>query len=188
VDGTLESVFEPVAWRMARDGTPYRGVLYAGLMVTEGGPMVLEFNARFGDPEAQVLLPLLDGDLAAGLLGVATGDLAAMEGALGLAGGRAAVGVVLASEGYPDASVTGRELRGADPAGPDDAGPRLVFHAGTRAGRGGAHETAGGRVATFVGIGSDHAAARSEAYAALAEASLDGGQYRADIGQEAAAG
>ncbi|MDP9269392.1 MAG: phosphoribosylamine--glycine ligase, partial [Chloroflexota bacterium] len=76
----VATIFEPIAWRMARDGIPYRGVLYAGLMLTDAGPMVLEFNARFGDPEAQVLLPLLDGDLAGALLGVATGDRAAMEG------------------------------------------------------------------------------------------------------------
>ena len=86
---------------MARDGSPYRGVLYAGLMLTDDGPMVLEFNARFGDPEAQVLLPMLDGDLAAALLGCAAGDRGLMEGSVGLRGG-AAVGVVIAAEGYPE--------------------------------------------------------------------------------------
>jgi phosphoribosylamine--glycine ligase len=187
VEATLASVFEPVAWRMTRDGTPYRGVLYAGLMVTTDGPMVLEFNARFGDPEAQVLLPLLDGDLAAALTGVAGGDRSAMEGALGMAGHRAAVGVVLASEGYPEAPIVGRRLLGADPAGREDAGPRLVFHAGTRVAGDGGPEAAGGRVASFVGLGADHAAARSEAYAALGEASLEGGRYRADVAQELSA-
>jgi phosphoribosylamine--glycine ligase len=183
VEGMLATVFEPIAWRMARDGAPYRGVLYAGLMLTDAGPMVLEFNARFGDPEAQVLLPLLDGDLAAALLATAVGDRGAMEGAVALARDRAAVGVVLASEGYPDASLTGRPLRGADPAGPGDAGPQLCFHAGTRRAEDG-HETGGGRVATFVGIGPDHATARGHAYAALAGAQLEGGLHRTDIASE----
>lgn len=184
VDATVASVFEPIAWRMVRDGTPYRGVLYAGLMVTDAGPMVLEFNARFGDPEAQVLLPILEGDLAAALLGAATGDRAAMEESLGL-GGRAAVGVVLASDGYPDQAVTGLALRGAEPSGAGDGGPRLCFHAGTRRADGG-HVTSGGRVATFVGLGDDLEAARREAYAGLAGAELEGGQHRADIAAVAA--
>lgn len=179
LEATLETVFEPIAWRMARDGTPYRGVLYAGLMLTDAGPMVLEFNARFGDPEAQVLLPLLEGHLFAALLGVARGDRAAMEGSIGMGPG-AAVGVVLASEGYPDTPITGRPLRGADPSGADDAGPRLCFHAGTRRADG-AYASGGGRVATLVGLGSDLAAARQAAYAALAGTELEGGQHRADI-------
>jgi len=185
VEGTLATVFEPIAWRMARDGTPYRGVLYAGLMLTDSGPMVLEFNARFGDPEAQVLLPVLDGDLAAALHGTAAGDRGAMEDAVALARDRAAVGVVLASEAYPDAPLTGRPLRGADPAAPADAGPQLCFHAGTRR-AGDGHETAGGRVATFVGIGPEHATARGYAYAALAGAELEGGLQRIDIAAELA--
>ncbi len=174
------SILEPVAWRMARDGNPYRGLLYAGLMLTESGPMVLEFNARFGDPEAQVVLPLLGGDLAAALLGVATGDRAAMEESAGLGPG-AAVGVVLASEGYPENPITGRALGGADPSTADDDGPRLCFHAGTRSVRGG-YATAGGRVATFVGLADEVGAARDVAYAGLAEAELEGGLHRSDIG------
>ena len=79
LERSVAEIFEPIAWRMARDGTPYRGVLYAGLMLTDDGPMVLEFNARFGDPEAQVLLPLLEGELSAALLGTAIGDRALME-------------------------------------------------------------------------------------------------------------
>jgi phosphoribosylamine--glycine ligase len=173
------SVFEPIAWRLARDGNPYRGVLYAGLMLTAQGPMVLEFNARFGDPEAQVLLPMLDGELAAAMLGVATADRGQMEGMLAMRRG-AAVGVVLASEGYPDAVATGRALRGVDPSGRDDDGPLLCFHAGTRMAAAG-HETTGGRVATFVGLGDDLAAARGLAYRGIAGAQLEGGQYRTDI-------
>lgn len=172
-------IFEPIAWRMARDGMPYRGVLYAGLMVTADGPMVIEFNARFGDPEAQVILPMLDGELSAALLGVVTGDRSLMEGSVEPRSG-AAVGVVLASEGYPDAPVTGRPLLGADPASAGEDGPTLVFHAGTRATRDG-HETSGGRVLTVVGRGVDLAAARAAAYRRLSDVELEGAQVRDDI-------
>jgi phosphoribosylamine--glycine ligase len=186
LESVAESVFEPVAWRMARDGVPYRGVLYAGLMVTDAGPMVLEFNARFGDPEAQVLMPLLEGELAEALRGVATGDRAAMEGTLGPRAG-AAVGVVLASEGYPDAPLMGRPVRGVDPSGADDAGPVLCFHAGTRR-TGTDLESSGGRVVTFVGLGSDHADARRAAYAGVRGASLEGARFRSDVASEIANG
>jgi phosphoribosylamine--glycine ligase len=173
------SVFEPIAWRMARDGTPYRGVLYAGLMLTAQGPMVLEFNCRFGDPEAQVVMPMLDGELASAMLATATGDRGLMEGTLaGLEG--AAVGVVLAADGYPDAPVPGRELIGAEPASRDDDGPLLCFHAATQA-AGGRYQATGGRVATFVGLGGDLAAAREMAYRGIAQAELEGGQHRTDI-------
>jgi phosphoribosylamine--glycine ligase len=97
----------------------------------------------------------------------------------------AAVGVVLASEGYPLAPVTGRSLAGAEPAGPDDGGPVLCFHASTRA-DGTGHVSSGGRVATFVGIGADHAEARDRAYSAIGQAVLEGGQHRSDIGQQVA--
>jgi phosphoribosylamine--glycine ligase len=179
LEDTAADVFEPIAWRMARDGFPYAGVLYAGLMLTADGPMVLEFNARFGDPEAQVLLPMLDGDLAPALLGVATADRALMEGSLAVRPG-AAVGVVVASEGYPEAPITGRRITGAEPASSSDDGDRLIFHAGTRR-TADSYESTGGRVLTIVGRGADHAAARERAYAAVAEVSLDGGGYRADI-------
>jgi phosphoribosylamine--glycine ligase len=179
MEAAVAQVFEPVAWRMSRDGSPYRGVLYAGLMLTAAGPMVLEFNVRFGDPEAQVLLPLLDGELVNALLGVAQGDRGLMEDSVAVRPG-AAVGVVLASEGYPDASQVGRPLTGADPASRDDAGPLLCFHAATRR-AGGGYESTGGRVATFVGLGDDLAAAREEAYRGIEAASLEGGQMRRDI-------
>ncbi len=181
VEQATGELLEPVAWRMARDGVPYRGVLYAGLMVTDRGPFVLELNARLGDPEAQVLLPMLDGDLAAALAGTAAGDRAAMESAVGWRSG-AAVGVVLASEGYPDQPVTGRTVGGAEPATPADSGPLLVFHGGTRL-RDGQLESSGGRIATLVGIGADLGAAREIAYRGLAECRLDGGHYRTDVAQ-----
>jgi phosphoribosylamine--glycine ligase len=173
-------VFEPIAWRMARDGTPYRGVLYAGLMLTDRGPMVLEFNARFGDPEAQVLLPLLDGDLALAMLGVARGDRGLMEESVAV-GREAAVGVVVAAEGYPDAPVTGRRIEGAEPAAPSDDGRVLCFHAGTRRTADGGYETTGGRAVTVVGRGESLEAARAAAYAGVAEIDLEGGRHRSDI-------
>ena len=175
-------VFEPIAWRMSRDGMPYRGVLYAGLMLTDEGPMVLEFNARFGDPEAQVLIPLLDGSLAEALLGTAVGDRGLMEGSIAVAAG-AAVGVVVASQGYPDAPMTERRLEGAEPSGPADDGAVLCFHAATRRLADGGYETTGGRVVTMVGRGSSLAAARDAAYGAVADVRLDGGQYRADVAE-----
>jgi phosphoribosylamine---glycine ligase len=181
VEEAVATIFEPIAWRMARDGTPYRGVLYAGLMLTDAGPMVLEFNARFGDPEAQALLPILDGALSQALLATATGDRAAMEGAVAL-DGRSAVGVVIAAEGYPSNPVTGQGLLGAEPTAADDGGPLLRFHAGTRRAGDGSYLSSGGRVVTVVGIGDDLAAAREVAYRGVAEVRLDGGQHRSDIG------
>ncbi len=179
VERAVAEMFEPVAWRMVRDGAPYRGVLYAGLMVTADGPMVLEFNARFGDPEAQVLLPSLDGDLAQALLGVATNDVALSEGSVSTSE-RAAVGVVVASAGYPDAPVVGVALDGAEPSGPGDNASLLCFHGATRR-TGRSYATAGGRVVTMVGRGADHSAAREAAYRGVAGVELEGGQFRTDI-------
>ena len=179
MEEAAERIFEPIAWRMAGDGCPYRGVLYAGLMLTDAGPMVLEFNARFGDPEAQVLLPLLEGDLAAALLGAATGDRPLMEGSVTL-GSHAAVGVVVASEGYPDSPATGRPIHGAEPATPAEVGEALCFHAATRRTAGG-YESTGGRVATFVGRGSTLDEARRVAYTAVAGCTLQGSQHRSDV-------
>jgi phosphoribosylamine--glycine ligase len=180
VEEAVATIFEPIAWRMARDGTPYRGVLYAGLMLTDAGPMVLEFNARFGDPEAQVLLPLLAGSLSQALLGVAAGERRAMEDAVALVPG-AAVGVVVAAEGYPASPIAERSLTGAEPAAASDGGPLLVFHAGTRRSADGVCVSSGGRVATVVGVGDDLASAREVAYRGVAEVGLEGGQHRSDI-------
>src|SRR5919106_590006 len=180
IESSVESIFEPIAWRMARDETPYRGVLYAGVILTPQGPMVLEFNARFGDPEAQVILPLLDGDLATALLGVAGGDRGMIEGSLGPRDG-ACVGVVVAAEGYPHAPVTDRELDGADPSSPADDGRLLCFHAGTRRAPDGGYRSSGGRVLTFVGRGASLSDARDAAYEGVAGCRLEGGQHRADV-------
>jgi phosphoribosylamine---glycine ligase len=179
IERTMGEIFEPIAWRMARDGTPYRGVLYAGLMLTEDGPMLLEFNARFGDPEAQVLLPMLDGDLAQALLGVASNDMGPAEGALQPQEG-AAVGVVVASQGYPDEPTRDRPVDGVEPSGPSDDGGLLIFHGATRR-EGGNYRTTGGRVATLVGRGADPAAAREAAYRGVANVALEGEQHRSDI-------
>lgn len=181
LEAATARIIEPIAWRMARDGAPYRGVLYAGLMLTDAGPMVLEFNVRFGDPEAQVLLPMLDGDLGAALHAVAVGNPHAAEGALAWRAG-SAVGVVVASPGYPEAPRGGQALGGVEPAAPADGGPLLSFHGATRqVGEGFA--AGAGRVVTFVGLGADLAVARAEAYRGVARCELDGGLHRADIAQ-----
>ncbi len=173
-------LLEPVAWRMARDEMPYRGVLYAGLMLTDVGPMVLEFNARFGDPEAQVLLPLLDGALLAAFLAVANGDRSAMQDSVAQGAG-AAVGVVIAADGYPDAPGAGAELSGVEPADSGNGGPLLCFHAATRGGGPGRYAAAGGRLVTFVGLGADLAQARTAAYRGVENSTIEGGQHRTDI-------
>ncbi len=178
LEAAAADVFEPIAWRMARDGFPYRGVMYAGLILTAAGPMVLEFNARFGDPEAQVLLPMLTGEPARALLGAATADRGLMEGAVGQRDG-AAVGVVVASEGYPGDPVVARRVEGVEPASADDGGPVLVFHAATRRADA-AVESTGGRVVTVVGIGTDLATARESYFGAVRDNEPEGAQYSTD--------
>jgi phosphoribosylamine--glycine ligase len=187
LEGIAADVFEPIAWRMARDGFPYRGVLYAGLILTDDGPMVLEFNARFGDPEAQVLLPMLDGDLSSALLGCATGDRSLMEGSVALRAG-AAVGVVVAAEGYPELPTAGRIVDGAEPAAEADDGELLCFHAGTARRADGRYEATGGRVLAMVGRGTTIQEARDAAYRGVADVALEGGRYRTDIASRELAG
>ena len=169
-------IVRPVLRGMADEGMPYRGVLYCGLMMTDEGPKVVEFNCRFGDPEAQVVLPLLDSDpldlfeaLAARRLGEA--DVTLADGA--------AACVVLASEGYPGAYEKGKPITGLDDA-PDDV---VVFHAGTAA-RDGGIVTNGGRVLGVTGFGSDLRAALDAAYAGVEAIRFEGMQFRRDIGQK----
>lgn len=169
------TILEPTVRAMADRGNPMRGVLYAGLMMTEDGPKVLEFNARFGDPETQVVLPLLDADLAELLAAVADGTLADVPSIP--APDRTAVGVVLASGGYPAPYRTNLPVQGLEDV-PDDL---LVFHAGTRRDDAGRVVTAGGRVLTVVGLGDDLAAARERAYAGVAAISFEDGHHRKDI-------
>ena len=175
-------ILEPTVAAMAAEGAPYWGVLYAGLMLTAEGPKVLEFNARFGDPEAQALLPRLHSDLP-GLL------LACLDGSLKDAqvGWRpeACVTVVLASGGYPGEYRTGVPIDGLEEAGKSDR--VAVFHAGT-ARRDGRVVTAGGRVLAVSALGTDLADARSRAYGAASLVSFDGLHRREDIALEAASG
>ncbi len=170
----MRTIVGPVIEGLQVDGG-YRGFLYVGLMLTPEGPKVIEFNVRFGDPEAQVLLPLIEGRFAATLLDAAEGHLGA--GSLRASGG-AAVGVVLASAGYPGAPSTGAVIHGLGDVSADDA---TVFHAGT-ATREGDTVTAGGRVMTVVGRGATHAEAMTRAYAAVSAIHFDGMQFRRDIG------
>lgn len=169
------SILEPTVRALTARGTPLQGVLYAGLMLTADGPRVLEFNARFGDPETQVVLPLLNTDLAELLTAVAAGELATAP-ALPPATG-AAVGVVLAAGGYPGHYQTGLPLEGLDRV-PEDI---LVFHAGTRRDNAGRVVTAGGRVLTVVGCGPDLASARDRAYAGADAISFPNVHLRHDI-------
>ncbi|MGA8892606.1 MAG: phosphoribosylamine--glycine ligase [Anaeromyxobacteraceae bacterium] len=182
VDGALladveKKVLLPTVREMARRGTPFRGALYAGLMLTKAGPRVLEFNARFGDPETQPILMRLSGDLVPALLGAARGDLSNVRLAVDP---RAAVGVVMAAEGYPGRVTTGDEIDGAE--GPFPEGVQ-VFQAGTRRGPDGRLVTAGGRVLTVCALGDDRPEAAARAYEAIEQVRFRGAQYRRDIGR-----
>ena len=168
------AILRPTVDGMRALGRPYRGALYAGLMLTRDGPRVLEFNCRFGDPETQVILPLLDCDLAQVLLACAEGRL---DPAMVRARPGAAVCVVLASEGYPGPSLLGRPIAGFDEA---IASGALVFHAGT-ARQDGAIVTAGGRVLSVVATGSDLRDATERAYGAAELIQFEGRQLRHDI-------
>ncbi|MDP9367197.1 MAG: phosphoribosylamine--glycine ligase [Chloroflexota bacterium] len=171
----IGSILEPTVRALTARGTPLRGVLYAGLMLTANGPQVLEFNARFGDPETQVVLPLLDADLAGLLAAVAGGDLKAVPPQPPPTS--AAVGVVLAAGGYPGQYQTGLPIEGLEDV-PEDV---LVFHAGTQLDDYGRVVTAGGRVLTVVGRSTDLASARDRAYAGADAISFPDLQLRRDI-------
>jgi phosphoribosylamine--glycine ligase len=171
-----EKVMLPALREMARRGRPFRGALYAGVMLTRAGIRVLEFNARLGDPETQPILMRLRGDLVPILLAAAHGDLSEAQVDVDP---RAAVGIVLAAEGYPAAVATGDVIEGAD----QDLGPDVqVFQAGTARRADGALVAAGGRVLTVCALGAGIAAARDKAYAAMERITLRGGHYRRDIG------
>jgi phosphoribosylamine---glycine ligase len=175
----MREIVEPVIAGMAAAGHPFRGFLYVGLMLTADGPKVIEFNVRFGDPEAQVVLPLVDEPLAPLLATAAAGRLAARRVR---AGADKIAGVVLASRGYPESSSFGDVIHGVDAA---EAIPGVaVYHAGT-AMRGNDLVTAGGRVLTVVGRGDDYAEAIARAYAGVHRISFDGMQFRRDIGRKA---
>jgi phosphoribosylamine---glycine ligase len=172
-----ERVLLPAVRELARRGTPFRGALYAGLMLTPSGLQVLEFNARLGDPETQPILMRLRGDLVPVLLGAATGDLAEVRLDVDP---RAAVGVVLAAEGYPGNVASGDLLEGAEAGTTEGV---QVFQGGTRRDAEGRLVAAGGRVLTVCALGNGLAEARERAYAAMSGIRLRGGHFRRDIGQ-----
>lgn len=175
----MREIIEPVIAGMAAEGCPFRGFLYAGLMLTAAGPKVIEFNARLGDPEAQVILPLIDEPLLPLLVAGAAGELRQATVRLGA---DRLTGVVLASRGYPDSSESGQAISGIDQA--EALAGVAVYHAGT-ARRDGRLVTAGGRVLTVVGRGADFAEAVARAYAGVRRISFEGMQYRHDIGRKA---
>jgi phosphoribosylamine--glycine ligase len=170
----MRRIIEPAVAGLAAEGRPFVGFLFAGLMFTSDGPQVIEFNARFGDPEAQAILPLLETDLVEVMQAALDGRLA---GPSVRWRGSAACAVCLASPGYPGPVRDGLPVEGLD-ALPSDM---LVFHAGTLE-RGGQVVTNGGRVVTVVGLGPTLAAARDRAYGGAERVRFDGRQYRRDIG------
>jgi phosphoribosylamine--glycine ligase len=179
----MSRIVRPVLQGMRAEGEPYSGFLYVGLMMTPHGPQVIEFNVRFGDPEAQVVLPQVEGPFAQALLSAATGRLAGAP-PLTLNADKF-VGVVLASGGYPSNPDSGRLISGLEAAA---AVPNvLVLHAGTRV-VDGQVVTAGGRVLTIVGRGPNYVEAMTTAYAAVGLVQFDGMQFRRDIGRKAVVG
>ena len=181
VEEVLREVLQPTVDELARRGTPFAGLLYAGLALTRHGVRVVEFNARWGDPETQPLLALLDSPLSPLLLGAATGTLAEVPPPTWRSG--AAVAVVMASRGYPETASKGDLISGLDAA--EALEDVHVIHAGTARTDDG-YVTAGGRVLAVVGTGADVAAARAAAYAGVAAIDFEGAQHRTDIAAEAA--
>ncbi|STC68804.1 phosphoribosylamine--glycine ligase [Corynebacterium pilosum] len=173
VQRIVDEVVAPVAREMVSRGIPYSGLLYAGIAWGEQGPSVVEFNARFGDPETQAVLALLESDLAEALLATAEGRLAELPQLEWRDG--AAITVVLAAQDYPAAPVIGGEIHGAE----------HVLHAGTALDDEGRLISSGGRVLNVVGVGADLGAARADAYAQIEQIELEGSFYRRDIGQRA---
>jgi phosphoribosylamine--glycine ligase len=177
----VDRVVVPVLDGMRAEGTPYAGFLYVGLILTAEGPKVIEFNVRFGDPEAQVVLPMLESRLGDLLMAAASGTLASQAVRFRP---EPHVCVVMASAGYPDAPRLGQPIEGIEAAMAEPGA--MVFHAGT-AERDGSIVTAGGRVLTVVGRGATFKDAIDTAYRAVARVRFDGMQHRTDIGQKALA-
>ncbi|MER7914439.1 phosphoribosylamine--glycine ligase [Streptomyces sp. NPDC003444] len=183
VDEVLETVLQPTVDELRRRGTPFSGLLYAGLAITSRGVRVIEFNARFGDPETQVVLARLATPLAGVLLNAANGTLA--DQAPLRWRDDAAVTVVVASHNYPDTPRTGDRITGLEEIAELDAPHAYVLHAGTKR-DGDAVVSAGGRVLSVTATGTDLARARERAYAAVGRIRLDGSQHRTDIARKAA--
>jgi phosphoribosylamine---glycine ligase len=175
-----EDIFLPILDALEGSASPFRGVLYAGLMLTGAGPKVVEFNCRFGDPEAQVVLPLLEDSILEPLVAVARGG--SIAGVETLWDGRSALNTVLISEGYPGAYETGRAI--TIPAELEDRDDLLVFHAGTRW-EDDALVTDGGRVLSVVGLGEGLEEARARSLEGVEAIAFEGKSYRADIGWRA---
>ncbi|MBM6577959.1 phosphoribosylamine--glycine ligase [Microvirga sp. SRT01] len=172
----IDTIVRPTVEALAAEGMPFVGVLYAGLMLTRSGPKLIEYNARFGDPEAQVLMPRFEGDLVQVMLACATGTLA--EVAPPVFSGRSALTVVVAAAGYPAAPRTGGRIEGLAEA---EATGTFVFQAGTRA-DGDTLRTSGGRVVAVTALGDSVAAAQAAAYRGVAALAVEGGFHRTDIG------
>jgi phosphoribosylamine--glycine ligase len=179
VEEITDMVLRPVVRELARRGLEYRGVLFAGLMLTAHGPRVIEYNARFGDPETQVLMPRLSSDLVPLMLAAALGELP--EQARVEWDPRPTVGIVVASGGYPETYETGFPIDGLANVPPGV----LLFHAGTRLGADGTLLTSGGRVLTSVAQGATVEQARMGALSGAVRVRFAGAYYRRDIGQEA---
>jgi phosphoribosylamine--glycine ligase len=175
----MREIVDPVIAGMAAEGHPFRGFLYVGLMLTPAGPKVIEFNVRLGDPEAQVLLPLVANPLVPTLMAAAAGDLGTSVCRLST---DRTVGVVIASRGYPESSSSGQSIAGIEDA--ERIPGVTVCHAGT-AMRDGRLVTAGGRVLTVVGRAPDFQGAIARSYEGVRRISFDGMQYRTDIGRKA---
>ncbi|WP_086764353.1 phosphoribosylamine--glycine ligase, partial [Streptomyces griseiscabiei] len=184
VDEVLQTVLQPTVDEMRRRGTPFSGLLYAGLAITSRGVRVIEFNARFGDPETQVVLARLKTPLAGVLLAAADSTLGDLEPLRW--SGDAAVTVVVASHNYPGTPRTGDPIAGLDEIAAVDAPHAYVLHAGTRR-AGDDVVSAGGRVLSVTATGKDLTQARDRAYTAVARIGLDGSQHRSDIAAKAAA-
>jgi phosphoribosylamine--glycine ligase len=173
-------ILYPAVAAVRETGIPYRGVLYAGIMLTAEGPYCLEFNCRFGDPEAQVLLPLLETDFVDVVNAVADVELEKIPVRFA---DRAALCVVMASKGYPSEIETGKVIHGLDAAEKLDA--VAVFHAGTAKNENGEFVTAGGRVLSVTATGETFGEARERCYTAVGRIHYDGAYYRSDIGHRA---
>ncbi|MFE2601407.1 phosphoribosylamine--glycine ligase [Streptomyces sp. NPDC059396] len=184
VDEVLETVLQPTVDELRRRGTPFSGLLYAGLAITGRGVRVIEFNARFGDPETQVVLARLRTPLAGVLLAAAEGTLADLPPLTWH--DDAAVTVVVASHNYPDTPRTGDPISGLEEIAAHDAPHAYVLHAGTRRDDGGTVVSAGGRVLSVTATGEDLTQARERAYTALHRITLPGSQHRTDIARDAA--
>lgn len=184
VDEVMATVLQPTVDELHRRGTPFSGLLYAGLAITSRGVRVIEFNARFGDPETQVVLARLKTPLAGLLHAAATGTLATFPPLRWSDG--AAVTVVIASHNYPDTPRTGDPIDGLADVVAQDAPKAYVLHAGTKRDDSGAVLSAGGRVLSVTATGSDLTTARQRAYRAVDRISLDGSQHRTDIAAKVA--